>query len=1530
MKKLYVLFLICICSLSSHATGEASTYFQIFVPPNNDVARRDVCIIVTALYDSTSFTLIDDDADGDDDDSKTGMLMKGQSYVAYIRDGGVNDDAPHPGESTTKHDGDYFTLSSSKLVVVSQSTNSDWQHDWVPATNKTSKGQKFILYVPPTSFSNRDINAYAYDDSTNITLKLISTSNLTTTGFSSIDISSSQTIFTKSINIGEDLIYNNTEGRDVLQSGATYIIQSNKDITLQYGALWQNARDGGGYVPSSSGNSSGELFYFTVHTQSSREQEIRTVSWDDNNDIQLDYFNGSSWVSVQNWSVNKLGVADWVSYSGNINKVFRISCTAGKSVSVFEANWLETGSFGTSDIASMVSSKTGNTAGNEFLVYMAPPGNESNVTNPETGLKYGYATHAYLFSKDTANVTVVDAYSNGLDFSRQYQILPGRYVDCWLNSSEYYAIYNGDGSPNSGNERPYLKITSDNEISVFNTNFNDNWMSYFGTSLKKGFTVEGQTSEEMVIPGDTVSFVGVINVVGTVNVEDAEISVIVSDGGNVIESTLSNSNSSSLSQGDIVYDSLNNQTVVTFQSVNVLTAGTEYQTETKVIGKVNETLGDSLETGSIINAETSVLGSLSGQVEQATSSNGVNLEVTNHQNLIFSKVYSSPVLNFSGNNWSCVFTDLNEDGVSDVFIPNYDDNQSGKLFYGEIVGDQSFELVSNSNLFDSQRGVVVSSVGDMDNNGFLDFALGTNPNAFPMCYANSGSTYSSFTNGIDYNKGYFHGVSWVDFDKDGLLDLYLADYMPTKFNQLLRNNDGQFEHVSKLPGLVNNYCIGGAWGDVNGDGYPDLYQPVDKSGFNHLFLSDGKGGFTEVKNTAPCSYERNTIGSNWADIDNDGDLDLFVSNASNSKNEMYLNNGSGIFTEINCEITTSNLNSHGSVWGDFNNDGYIDLYLVNDQSQPKELYLNDGDLTFTRILQDPSVAADGNTIGCAFSDMDNDGDLDLLVVTHSGEYNRLFKNNGNDKNWISFKLTGTRSNTSAIGVKVEIKTSNGIQYREVFSTSGGPSSQSDLRVHFGLNDQTEIDSVRITWPSGYYQILTSITANQILSVVEPDGGLFIGNVYFDQNLDCAWNTGEKFLSNQSFKLIETNTYVSTNKNGTLKVNLQPGTYHLISNSSGNWEMLCEDTITFSIDAIGDTVISYIALNNDVAGASLNTTMYASAQRRGFKNEFRITVGNAGVDTAFNSKVIFIKPSDTYIGSCNTTFNCFTDSCIFDIGSIGSSEQVLISFEDSVGLSHDINDTITFSAVAQTTSINLGSTEKMVLNELVVGSVDPNDKLCYVDNGGPFGAFEAEDYLNYVIRFQNIGNYMASKVEIIDTLSKSLDLNSLEILDASHRFRLTKEIGVLKWNFEDINLPDSASNLSKSNGYVRFRIKVGNEITNGEVIENRAWIKFDFNKPISTNYTSNILTQDKFNFVSGISLSVYPNPFSDEINLTLKTEKGEAFSSPIAQVKIFNMLGEEVYSSINTASIKLNAGIGLYFIKVRCENGAMFSEKIVKE
>jgi len=251
-----------------------------------------------------------------------------------------------------------------------------------------------------------------------VTIRKISNTPTTTSGYTSVDMYSAVVVAQVMIAPGKDLIYFFKNGRDLLSSGHSYVVESNKPVTVQYGSLFGNERDGGGYVPSANGSCSGEKFYFAVPYQSTTEQEIRVVSWNDANNVVLERYLNGSWINVKNFNgLNFRKAGEWIgkTYGQTYPTVFRITCTPGKKVSVFEANWLETGAIGTSDIATMASSSNGKASGKDFLVYMAPPGSEQSAKDPFTNTYLTQISHAYVFAnmQEASVVTVKDAYTNG-------------------------------------------------------------------------------------------------------------------------------------------------------------------------------------------------------------------------------------------------------------------------------------------------------------------------------------------------------------------------------------------------------------------------------------------------------------------------------------------------------------------------------------------------------------------------------------------------------------------------------------------------------------------------------------------------------------------------------------------------------------------------------------------------------------------------------------------------------------------------------------------------------------------------------------------------------------------------------------------------------------------------------------------------------------------------------------------------------------------------------------------------------------
>jgi hypothetical protein len=644
--------------------------------------------------------------------------MQGQSYVLFLRYNGINDDAPHSGESATKNDGDYFIITGSKLLFASQATISDWQHDWVSSFNKTSKGQKFIVYSNGVSTSPNDINVFAYEDSTQVVVRKISTSPTTTKGYTNVNMLSDKIVMQKLLNVGQDIIYNSAEGRNLLATGETYIIESNKPITMQYGALYQNERDGGGYVPSSNGSSSGDLFYFAVPYQSANEQEIRIVSWSDSNNIQLDRYVAGAWVNVSSFTgINKLKPVDWVGRTSGQTyaTVFRVRCTAGKKVSVFEANWMETGATTTSDMATMASSENGTSSGREFVVYMPPPSSQQNMTDPFTGRKLSQNTHAYVYAKDSTVITVKDDNTNGSELSRTYTIGAGRYADVNLTMAEWKSIYNGTGTT-SGPERPYLHIQATSPVAVMAANTNDNWMMYFGSSLPQSFKQSTLGTTTTAIPGDSVYVISTPIINGGARITEATIIITVGDGGIPIQSQLIDSTASTVTNGTIDVNPGIGSTI-TFPSVSTLDSSSRYSINTKIVMTALGTDNKLVWNNDVVSVETSISGNINGTFQQSSGTYAITNKTSNTSRYQFTKITTGAIVTDSINSWNSCWSDVDGDYYPDLLVCNYDANKPNYFYRNNTDG--TFNRQNKGNLTDAKPVSTLSGVFTPD------FALGS-------------------------------------------------------------------------------------------------------------------------------------------------------------------------------------------------------------------------------------------------------------------------------------------------------------------------------------------------------------------------------------------------------------------------------------------------------------------------------------------------------------------------------------------------------------------------------------------------------------------------------------------------------------------------------------------------------------------------------------------------------------------------------------------------------------------------------------
>ncbi|MDW8303029.1 MAG: T9SS type A sorting domain-containing protein, partial [Bacteroidia bacterium] len=491
--------------------------FKMFVPPNADNSGRRSCLVLTAIKNNTTVTVVDDNMDGDSDDSWTGVLNAGQSYVIYIVNGAVNDDIGG------KHDGDYFIVTSDSTIVAYQATNSQWQHDFVPSTNKTNLGTEFYIYSYTTGGSNNDLDIFAYQNGTTVQVYDLGPSGLTSTQTGITTVSTTPTlILTQTLNIGEDLIYFYTSGRDIFQHRRTYKVVTNKPVTCMTGQLWTGGggiKDAGAYVPSNTGFMIGNLFYFIIPTDACcpNEMELRLASYSPvpvNVTLSCREFDGSTWSgwnNITSWTLSPGQTADWVnratfngvSYNNKPNaRIFRITADTCAQVTVLEANWMETGSIGTSDMLNSVASANGSGVGNIFRSYIPPPGNKASSVNPFTSLPYGGTfSHVYAYSNVNNNtITLKDKSTGGTILNLTQVVHQDKYVDFLINTT----TWNSMNVPSAG-KRPWVEVSGTGPMSVMSGNWNDNWHTYANTS--KPFVLQSTAilDKNSVSTGDTLT-----------------------------------------------------------------------------------------------------------------------------------------------------------------------------------------------------------------------------------------------------------------------------------------------------------------------------------------------------------------------------------------------------------------------------------------------------------------------------------------------------------------------------------------------------------------------------------------------------------------------------------------------------------------------------------------------------------------------------------------------------------------------------------------------------------------------------------------------------------------------------------------------------------------------------------------------------------------------------------------------------------------------------------------------------------------
>jgi hypothetical protein len=490
--------------------------------------------------------------------------------------------------------------------------------------------------------------------------------------------------------------------------------------------------------------------------------------------------------------------------------------------------------------------------------------------------------------------------------------------------------------------------------------------------------------------------------------------------------------------------------------------------------------------------------------------------------------------------------DYDNDGNLDIFFANGADittlkkdspKYSNKLFRNN--GDGTFTDVTEQAGLTGTGYDVGVAIGDYDNDGYEDiFVAGVYRNT--LYHNNGDGTFTDVTEkaGLaqpdqEYGPLWAVGAAWVDVNNDGLLDLFLVNYMswnvnkepPCSFegkpeychpkyykelpNQLFLNKgNGKFVDVSAASGIRAHPGKGMGVGvaDYDGDGLPDIFVSNDKL-FNFLFHNKGNGRFEEVAFEAGVALPEHGnlisgMGVDFRDLNNDGLPDISLVALDTETFPLYQNNGKGAFTEVTAKsgmaLLSNPMSGYSPNIADFDNDGWKDLFVSRGDvqspamagrrhiDQPNTVFRNMTGGKWVALTEEAGFTAQPprRHRGSAYGDFNHDGKLDLVVTALSAPAEIWMNDSPGENHWLELKLQGTKSNRDGIGAKIRIMAGGQAQYTH-YTTASGYASSSAGPVHFGLGAAKVVDEIEIRWPSGMLQTLKNVQADRIFHVVEP-------------------------------------------------------------------------------------------------------------------------------------------------------------------------------------------------------------------------------------------------------------------------------------------------------------------------------------------------------------------------------------------------------------------------------------------------------------
>jgi hypothetical protein len=494
--------------------------------------------------------------------------------------------------------------------------------------------------------------------------------------------------------------------------------------------------------------------------------------------------------------------------------------------------------------------------------------------------------------------------------------------------------------------------------------------------------------------------------------------------------------------------------------------------------------------------------------------------------------------------------DYDNDGWLDIYLTNSltvdtaDNLKSSRSALYHNNRDGTFSDVSEKSGLMYPGWAMGVATADYDGDGWVDvYVTCLGPNHL---YKNNGDgTFTDVTQkaGVD-DPRWSTGAAFGDYDNDGDLDLFVTNYvdfrtkdlpefgkgkfcqyrgvpvqcgprgLPGAGDSLFRNNgDGTFTDVTRSAGVSDpdgRFGMSALWSDLDEDGWMDLYVAND-SGPNFLYKNNRDGTFKETGLLAGCAVgedgnEQGSMGLAIGDYNHDGLLDIFVTNFSDEYNTLYRQEAGMSFMDVSFSSKLAQVSIPYVGWAtdflDFDNDGWVDLMVVNGHVYPQVdkvsvgttyaqrvlLFHNERNGTFVEMAANCGDSLMNRRVsrGAAFGDIDNDGDIDVVINNLDGAAVVLRNDGGNKNNWINIKTVGSKKNRDALGARVKVTAGNLVQVKEVYS-GGSYISQNDTRLHFGLEKKTRVDSIEVRWPAGKVEVIRDLPVNAFLVIEEGKG-----------------------------------------------------------------------------------------------------------------------------------------------------------------------------------------------------------------------------------------------------------------------------------------------------------------------------------------------------------------------------------------------------------------------------------------------------------